>query len=60
MECKPLGPNEMVLYISATELPEYERLIEFLAAVDEYAARECFLDLKEMVESCRHDLEAMH
>jgi len=42
--------------LSVTELPHFERLVEFLADVDDHAHREVDLDLKGLVESCRDDL----
>jgi hypothetical protein len=42
--------------ISATEVPQFERLVRFLEDVAGYAELETDLELRQLVEDCRSDL----
>lgn len=45
-----------IVTISVTELPHFERIIQFICDVDDYAHREVDLELQGIVEDCRSDL----
>lgn len=44
------------LEVSVTQVPAFRRLVAFVEDVDSYAASECDLTLREMVETLRRDL----
>lgn len=49
-------PRHAKVTISATELPQYRRLVEFLEEVEEFAELGEYPVLVAMVEQCRGDL----
>lgn len=48
-------PNSTIT-VSATEFPQFARLVEFLREVDQHADAECDIALKALVETCHEDL----
>ncbi len=42
--------------LDAVNFPQFARLVDFLIEVNDYAHRECFLDLRELCAECYEDL----
>ena len=48
--------SDHVVRISATEFPQFVRLVEFAQQVDDYAEETDDYALKALVDECREDL----